>query len=64
MIEFHNTKIGRKFFDADFPRLISVLERIANELEKSNKSSHKLNKMDERIKHHQLKEINERNNKK
>ena len=32
--EFHNTGYGRKFFEADLPRLIDALEKIAVELEK------------------------------
>lgn len=35
MIEFHNTGIGRKFFEGTLPSLIHTLERIASALEKN-----------------------------
>ena len=34
MIEFHNTGYGRKFYEADIPRIVKALERIADALEK------------------------------
>ena len=34
MSEFFKTIMGRKFYEADVPRLIKALERIANALEK------------------------------
>jgi len=37
--QFHETLRGRKFFEADLPRLIKALERIADQLEKSNQSN-------------------------
>lgn len=33
MAEFHETRMGQKFFMADVPRLIAALERIADILE-------------------------------
>lgn len=38
MIEFSRTGDGRKFFDADLPRLLSALEAIATELSRLNAS--------------------------
>lgn len=32
--QFFQTKMGMKFFNADVPRLIRALERIADQLEK------------------------------
>ena len=34
--EFFQTMMGRKFYEADVPRLIKALEKIAVELEKFN----------------------------
>jgi len=39
MPQFHETHRGRKFFEADLPRLINALERVAEQLEKTNQSS-------------------------
>jgi len=33
MNEFHNTLMGRKFYEADVPRIVKALERIATALE-------------------------------
>lgn len=35
MIEFHNTGIGRKFFEGTLPSLVNVLGRIASAMEKN-----------------------------
>jgi len=37
MIEFHQTMMGRKFYEHDIPRMAKALERIANALEEQNK---------------------------
>ena len=34
MVELHNTLMGRKFYEADVPRIAKALERIATALEK------------------------------
>ena len=36
MPHFHETLRGRKFYEADVPRLIAALERIASQLEIAN----------------------------
>jgi hypothetical protein len=36
MIAFHQTPMGRKFFEADVPRIINALETIAKQLQKLN----------------------------
>lgn len=36
MPQFHETGYGRKFFEADLPRLVRALERIATQLEAAN----------------------------
>ena len=38
-IEFFNTMMGRKFYEADVPRITKALERIATALEESNKNA-------------------------
>ena len=40
--QFFQTGYGRKFFDADLPRIIKALEKIAVELEKYNEPKIKL----------------------
>ena len=37
-IEFFNTMMGRKYYEADVPRITKALERIADALEKQNES--------------------------
>jgi len=39
MPQFHETMMGRKFFESDLSRLIKALERVAEQLEKANRSS-------------------------
>lgn len=34
MSEFYQTRMGRKFYGADFPRMVDALERIARALER------------------------------
>lgn len=62
MNEFHKTPMGRKFYDSDLPRLISVLEKIATKMEESNKLDEKRFRLDEKIIKRQFKELNESTN--
>jgi len=39
MPQFHETLRGKKFFEADLPRLIKALERVADQIEQANQSS-------------------------
>ena len=41
MSEFHRTSMGRKYYESDLPKLTKVLEKIADQLEKSNKLEEK-----------------------
>jgi hypothetical protein len=41
MVEFHETTYGKRFFDAQLPRLIDALEKIGKELEETNKKKNK-----------------------
>lgn len=41
MENFIKTPVGRKFFEKDLPKLISVLENIGNSINESNKLKNK-----------------------
>ena len=41
MAAFHETQYGKRFFDSQLPKLIKVLERIADALEEANKQKTK-----------------------
>lgn len=62
MNEFHKTVMGQKFYTADLPRLIAVLEKIATKMEESNKLDEKRFRLDEKIIKRQFKELNESTN--
>jgi|TARA_R110001632_G_scaffold140520_1_gene256529 hypothetical protein len=49
MSEFFRTQMGRKFYDADIPQLVKVLERIANQMEKKNKLEEKRFLLEEKV---------------
>jgi hypothetical protein len=59
MNEFYRTPAGRKFYEADMPRLISALEKIALKMEESNKLDEKKFKLEEKLMKQKLKEVNE-----
>jgi hypothetical protein len=50
--------MGRKLIDGDIPKLVNVLERIANQLEKKNKLEEKKFVLEERIQKLTIKESN------
>lgn len=60
MSEFFRTSMGRKYYESDIPKLTSVLERIANQMELSNKIEEKKFRLDEKVKKLQIKDINEK----
>lgn len=62
MNDFHRTPMGRKFYESDLPKLVSVLEKIANKMEESNKLDEKRFKLEEKLMRRQLKELNESSN--
>lgn len=37
-MEFHQTGYGRKFFEADLPKLIKAINRVGDQLEKFNEN--------------------------
>jgi hypothetical protein len=59
MNDFHRTPMGRKFYETDLPKLVSVLEKIANKMDESNKLDEKRFKLEEKLMKRQLKELNE-----
>ena len=58
MSEFFRTQMGRKLIDGDIPNLVKVLERIAIQMEKSNKLEEKKFLLEERIQKLTIKEAN------
>jgi hypothetical protein len=51
--------MGRKFYEADIPKLTNALERIANQMEVANKLEEKKMLLNEKLAKLQMKEINE-----
>jgi hypothetical protein len=51
--------MGRKYYEADIPKLISVLEKIGNQMEKANLLEEKKFRLDEKLKTMQMKALNE-----
>jgi hypothetical protein len=60
MSEFLRTSTGRKLLEKDIPKLASVLERIADQMEIKNRLEEKKFRLDEKIKKLQIKDINEK----
>ena len=58
MSEYFRTGMGRKFYEADVPKLVSVLERIATQMERKNKLEEKKFILEERIQKLTIKEAN------
>ncbi len=58
MSEFFRTQMGRKLIDGDIPNLVKVLERIAIQMERSNKLEEKKFLLEERIQKLTIKEAN------
>jgi len=59
MSDFFRTVMGRKFYEADVPKLTNALERIANQMEIANKLEEKKMLLNEKLAKLQMKEINE-----
>ena len=59
MSDFFRTVMGRKFYEADIPKLPNALERIANQMEVANKLEEKKMLLNEKLAKLQMKEINE-----
>jgi len=59
MSEFLRTTVGRKLLEKDIPKLTSVLERIANQMEIANKLDEKKFVLEEKIQRLTIKEANQ-----
>jgi len=59
MSEFLRTVMGRKLLEKDIPKLTSVLERIANQMEIANKLDEKKFVLEEKIHRLTIKEANQ-----
>jgi len=51
--------MGRKFYEADLPRLIEVLEKIGKQMESANQLQEKKFKLEEKLTRLQIKNLNE-----
>jgi hypothetical protein len=60
MSEFFRTAMGRKFFDADMPSLVKVLEKIATQMENKNKLEEKRFILENKIQKLSIKESRSR----
>lgn len=58
MSDFNKTRRGIDFYDKQVPQLIKALDKIASQLEESNRLEERRIRLDERVKIAQLKEIN------
>jgi hypothetical protein len=54
--------MGRKFYDADVPQLVKVLERIATQLERKNKLDEKKWLLEEKVQKLSLREAKNNSN--
>ena len=61
MNDFYRTPMGRKFYDADLPKLIDVLEKLGKLMEESNQLQEKKFKLEEKLTRLQIKNLNESN---
>ena len=61
MNDFYRTPMGRKFYDADLPKLIDVLEKLGKHMEESNQLQEKKFKLEEKLTRLQIKNLNESN---
>lgn len=59
MSDFFRTSMGRKYYESDIPKLVSVLEKISSQMEKANLLEEKKFKLDEKLKTLQMKKLNE-----
>ena len=62
MSEFFRSQMGRKFYDADVPQLVKVLERIATQLERKNKLDEKKWLLEEKVQKLSLREAKNNSN--
>ena len=60
MENFFRTQMGRKLIEGDVPKLVKVLERIADQLETANIRENKKFVLNEKLSKLKIKEINEK----
>ena len=56
MKEFYRTAAGRRFFESDIPALIEALQKISNQLERSNELGEKKRRVEEKVQKLQIRE--------
>lgn len=59
MSDFNKSRRGIDFYDKHIPQLIKALDRIANQLEESNRLEERRLRLDEKLKTAQLKDLNQ-----
>ena len=60
MDNFFRTQMGRKLIETDVPKLVKVLERIAEQMETANIRESKKFLLEEKLMRRQIRELNER----
>jgi hypothetical protein len=56
MKDFYRTAAGRRFFESDIPALIEALQKISNQLERSNELGEKKRRVEEKLQKLQIRE--------
>jgi hypothetical protein len=56
MKDFYRTAAGRRFFESDIPALIEALQKISNQLERSNELGEKKRRVEEKVQKLQIRE--------
>jgi hypothetical protein len=56
MKDFYRTAAGRRFFESDIPALIEALQKISNQLERSNELREKKRRVEEKVQKLQIRE--------
>jgi hypothetical protein len=59
MDNFFRTQMGKKLVESDVPKLVKVLERIADQMETANIRENKKFLLEEKLMKRQMKELNE-----
>jgi hypothetical protein len=62
MDNFFRTQMGKKLVESDVPKLVKVLERIAEQMETANLRENKKFLLEEKLMKRQMKELNEASN--
>jgi hypothetical protein len=62
MENFFRTQMGRKLLETDVPKLVKILEKIAEQMETANIRENKKFLLQEKLMKRQMKDINEKGN--